>query len=402
MFKLKIIKKELDYDKASERLDDLMNMDELSEDKREEMELIAHLIEEYEEKVYPIELPSPIVAIKFRMEQMKLKQIDLVPYIGSKSVVSNILKGKRPLTLKMIRALNKGLKIPLESLVREDALQYADQPLELEWDKFPVKAMYDIDKRVFFRDDKATYNQIKENAEFYLRELLAPYTDIALGNTFCRQNSRMSNRVNNYALAAWIAGCRHIADETALRVVFNKDNEQNMIKQLRTLSMFDTGPKLAREYLRKEGIHLVILPNLPRTYLDGAVFRAKDGNPVVALTLRYDRIDHFWFTLFHELGHIFRHLGDSDQECYLDELDFSSEDQKEKIADQFASENLVNDAELEKTALFTEYSTDKVIKFAREHNIHPAIVAGRIRYKNNNYRILWGLIGKGKVRCLFD
>lgn len=402
MFKFKIIKSESDYDLASERLDELMDKDELALDDREEMELIAHLIEEYEEKAYPVELPSPIEAIKFRMEQMNLKQNDLVPYIGSKGVVSNILNGKRPLTLKMIRALHKGLQIPVEALVKEEELEYIDQSLEIEWDKFPIKAMYNIAKNVFFRNVEASCKQIKENAEFYLRELLTPYSDVAMNNTFCRQNARMSDRVNNYALAAWIVGCRRIADETTLDRKFDKNNEQTIIQQLKALTIFDEGPKLAEKYLQKEGIHLVILPNLPRTYLDGAVFRAKDENPVIALTLRYDRIDYFWFTLFHELGHVFRHLGESDAECYLDELDLSTSDLKEEAADQFASENLIRDEVIEEASLFEEYSKEKVTEFAREHNIHPAIVAGRIRYKNNNYRILWGLVGKGEVRRLFN
>ncbi|MCF7911539.1 MAG: ImmA/IrrE family metallo-endopeptidase [Candidatus Cloacimonetes bacterium] len=402
MFKLKIIKSESDYDLASERLDELMDKDELALNNREEMELIAHLIEEYEEKAYPVELPSPIEAIKFRMEQMNLKQNDLVPYIGSKGVVSNILNGKRPLTLKMIRALHKGLQIPLEALVKEEELEYVDQPLEIDWDKFPIKEMYNTAKNVFFRNFEASCNQIKENAEYYLRELLTPYSNVAMGNTFCRQNARMSDRVDNYALAAWIAGCRLIADETTLDRKFDKNNEQTIIQQLKALTIFDEGPKLAGKYLQKEGIHLVILPNLPKTYLDGAVFRAKDDNPVIALTLRYDRIDHFWFTLFHELGHVFRHLGESEAECYLDELEISPNDQEERDADLFASENLIRDEDMDEAALFDEYSKVKVIEFAREHNIHPSIVAGRIRYKNNNYRILWSLVGKGEVRKLFN
>jgi HTH-type transcriptional regulator / antitoxin HigA len=402
MFKFKIIEDESDYDIASERLDELMDMDELSHDDREEMELIAHLIEEYEEKAYPTELPSAVAAIKFRMEQMNMIQNDLIPYIGSKGVVSNILNGKRPLTLKMIRALHKGLQIPVEALVKEEEFDYINQPLGIEWDKFPIKAMYKTAKNVFFRNVEASYNQIKDNAEFYLRELLMPYIDVAIGKTFCRQNARMSDRVNNYSLAAWIAGCRKIADETTLSRKFDKNNEQTIIRQLRALTIFDEGPKLAKEYLQKEGMHLVILPNLPHTYLDGAVFRAKDENPVIALTLRYDRIDNFWITLFHELGHVFRHLGESDGECYLDELDISANDLEEEIADQFASESLIKDEYLEAASLFEEFSKQKVTEFARKHNIHPAIVAGRIRYINNNYRILWSLVGKGEVRRLFN
>ncbi len=78
------------------------------------------LVEAYEEKHYPIALPNPISAIKFRMEQQGLKQSDLIPYIGSKSKVSEVLSGKRALSKQMIRALHEGLNIPLEVLIQEE------------------------------------------------------------------------------------------------------------------------------------------------------------------------------------------------------------------------------------------------------------------------------------------
>ena len=81
------------------------------------MELLSLLVEKYEQEHYPIEAPNPIEAIKFRMEQMNLKQIDVAPLFGGKTRVSEVLNGKRPLTLKMITLLNRYLGIPLESLI---------------------------------------------------------------------------------------------------------------------------------------------------------------------------------------------------------------------------------------------------------------------------------------------
>ncbi|MDP8209739.1 MAG: ImmA/IrrE family metallo-endopeptidase [Candidatus Stygibacter australis] len=403
MFKLKLIKDQNDYQNACLHLDGLLDRDTLTLDKREEMELVAHLIEEYEEKAFPIDNPSPIAAIKFRMEQMNLNQMDLVPYIGNKSVVSNILTGKRPLTLKMIRSLNKGLKIPLEVLAQEESINYINQPLDINWEKFPIKAMFEKAREVFFPDVNASYQQIKNNVEHYLRDLIEPFTELASGKPLCRQNLRMSDRSNNYALAAWVAGCRRIADEEILNSNYKPENKSKIINQLKALTKFDSGPKLALELLQKEGIHVIILSHLPRTYLDGAVFPAKDGNPVIALTLRYDRIDNFWFTLFHELGHVFLHLNsDDDKACYLDDLEMIADIEEEKSADLFASENLIQDEYLEKASLLTNYSTEKVIDFANKYDIHPSIVAGRIRYINKNYKILWKLVGSGKVRYLFE
>ena len=85
--------------------------------KGDQLELVMLLVEDYEKKHFPIDPPNPIDAIKFRMDQAGLKQSDLTPYIGSRGRVSEILNGKRDLTLPMIRKLHVGLGIPLESLV---------------------------------------------------------------------------------------------------------------------------------------------------------------------------------------------------------------------------------------------------------------------------------------------
>jgi len=83
----------------------------------EEIELLSLLVEKYEQENFKMKAPDPIEAIKFRMEQMNLKQIDVAPLFGGKTRVSEVLNGKRPLSLKMITLLNRYLGIPLESLV---------------------------------------------------------------------------------------------------------------------------------------------------------------------------------------------------------------------------------------------------------------------------------------------
>jgi len=94
----------------------------------DELELLALIVETYEKKRFPIAPPDPVEAIRFRMEQAGLRQKDLVPYLGSKSRVSEVLSGKRPLTLAMIRALHEGLGIPAEVLLRHtpDARSHDD------------------------------------------------------------------------------------------------------------------------------------------------------------------------------------------------------------------------------------------------------------------------------------
>ena len=114
--KPKVIKTEDDYDVALSRIEELMDLEPNSEVVAE-MELLATLVEVYEAKVYPMPDVDPIDAIRFRMEQQELKQKDLIPFIGSKSKVSEVLAGKRSLSISMIRKLHDGLGLSLEVLL---------------------------------------------------------------------------------------------------------------------------------------------------------------------------------------------------------------------------------------------------------------------------------------------
>lgn len=119
--KTRILKTEQEYNEACERIYSLMqgfvDAIEPNSPEGEEIELLSLLVEKYEHENHPMNAPTPIEAIKFRMEQMNLKQTDIAPLFGGKTRVSEVLNGKRPLTLRMITLLNRYLGIPLESLV---------------------------------------------------------------------------------------------------------------------------------------------------------------------------------------------------------------------------------------------------------------------------------------------
>ena len=112
------IRTEADYEKALERLETIFDA-KIGTPEGDEAEVLSILIEKYEEQHYPIDMPDPIEAIKFRMDQMGMKQKDLAEVIGLKSRVSEILNRKRKLTLDMIRKLSTTLHIPTEVLVQD-------------------------------------------------------------------------------------------------------------------------------------------------------------------------------------------------------------------------------------------------------------------------------------------
>ena len=112
------IKTEQDYDAAMERIDTLWGAP-IGSSEGDELEVWATLVEAYEAQHFPIDPPDPVEAIKFRMEQQGLSDVDLVPFLGQRSRVTEILQKKRRLSIAMIRKLHKGLSIPLESLIGE-------------------------------------------------------------------------------------------------------------------------------------------------------------------------------------------------------------------------------------------------------------------------------------------
>jgi len=114
--KPKVIKTESDCAAVLARIEELMDA-ERNTPRGDELELLSLLVHDYEERVFPISKPDPVEAIRFRMEQQGLKPTDLVPFLGSRSRVSEVLSGRRNLTLKMIRALVRGWGIPADILL---------------------------------------------------------------------------------------------------------------------------------------------------------------------------------------------------------------------------------------------------------------------------------------------
>ena len=120
--KMKLIKSEEEYQAALKRLDEIFDA-KAGTPEGDEAEVLALLVDEYEKEHYPIDLPDPIEAIKIRMEEMQLKQVDLAKDIGGKSRVSEILHKKRRLTVDMIRKLAKRLNLSPDVLIGDYQLK---------------------------------------------------------------------------------------------------------------------------------------------------------------------------------------------------------------------------------------------------------------------------------------
>ena len=220
------------------------------------------------------------------------------------------------------------------------------------------------------------------------------------------RSARYNSKMDPFALMAWCLRVLALARENPLKTKYVKGLiKQRTIQEIARLSYFENGPLLAREYLQKQGIHLVVVPHLPKTYLDGAAMLMPDGTPVIGLTLRYDRIDNFWFCLLHELAHVAKHLNASDR-VIIDDLDLSGndvagEDKIESEADEMASDGLIPKKIWQQRPIEGKATAAKVYALAEQLKIHPAIIAGRIRRERNNYKLLARHVGSKQVRKHF-
>ena len=169
---------------------------------------------------------------------------------------------------------------------------------------------------------------------------------------------------------------------------------------------FASGPHNAREMLNRWGIYLIVVPHLPHTHLNGASFLSPQGRPIIGLTLRHDRLDNFWFTLLHELGHILLHIQDQ-QQVFFDDTEHlmtTADTVEEQEANAFARDTLLPaQAWTRHAAALTAGEHEQlVLELAEEIQISPAIVAGRIRYETGDYRRCGSLVGHHRVREQFS
>ena len=390
----RVIHNDTDHRKALAELNRLLVLDpEDGTPEADELDLLALVVETYEKERFPIAPPDPVDAIRFRMDQAGLSQRDLVPYLGSKSKVSEVLSGKRPLTLSMIRALHEGLGIPADVLLRRfpdaEPDTEADSP---DWNRMPVKEMA---KRGWLN---ATPEQLKRHAGDVARQWFASVGQPQPAALFrTSRHTRSAREMDRYALTTWTARVLQLAaaqrPSTKVKPV---SIDVQFMAEVAHLSVLDNGPAAARDYLIKHDVALVVEPHFPRTYLDGA---AIFGNgPVVGLTLRYDRLDNFWFTLLHELAHLALHA-DAGADAYYDDLEASSEpDSRESEADALAADALVPRAAWRAWANEVPHSIADVGVFAQSVRVNPAVVAGRLRHESGDFRAFSRMLGGGQVR----
>jgi HTH-type transcriptional regulator/antitoxin HigA len=305
--------------------------------------------------------------------------------------------------MPIARALHEHLGIPAEVLLQEPGAA-ADQPEDdIQWCRFPLREMA---KRKWI----PCVPDLAQRAEHLVRDLIdrAGGWQVARAALYGKNDHLRTNaKTDPYALHAWCWQVLATANDNPPKAAYEPGTVTlEFLRQIAPLSWSEDGPHVAQEFLAQHGIPLVIERHLPRTYLDGAALQLGDGTPVVALTLRYDRIDSFWFCLLHELAHVGRHLGQDAGTAFVDDLTLRKpaaemEDAREAEADEWAAEALIPSAEWEASPVRNHPTPMGVMGLAHHLQVHPATVAGRVRFERQDYRLLSQFVGTGQVRRQF-
>ncbi|WP_298926082.1 helix-turn-helix domain-containing protein [uncultured Ramlibacter sp.] len=404
--KVRVLRNHDDYEAAMQRMSALMDLKRPSgSDAQEEFDLLRLVIADFEAKHTTEPSVTPVQAIEFRMQQQKLTRKDLEQYIGSQSKVSEVMTGKRPLSIQMIRRLHNALGIPARALIAEAAdleQTEVDMDIEQEIDRFPLKEMHErgLVPKLDVSAKKAREAAAAAVKEFLHGLFLGGKQPALLRAPLFQSGART---MDDHALLVWRASALLLAREFAPKGTYKPGViTDSWLRKLAKQSRHIDGPTQARHYLSLHGIALVVVPRFKKTYLDGAAMM-HGKCPIVALTLRHDRLDNFWFALLHEVVHIQKHVA---QHAFIaDNLDDKTRGGQaiEDEADAGAQEALIPADMWQCAAVRETYSAEDAIALAKQAEIHPCIVAGRVRHETGNWRLLSSLItAAGSVQPYFQ
>jgi HTH-type transcriptional regulator/antitoxin HigA len=197
----------------------------------------------------------------------------------------------------------------------------------------------------------------------------------------------------------WLSRCRTTAQSfSVLNGIQQFDGiSLETMASLAKLSALPSNLRLLQEQLCNLGIVLIYERAIAGMKLDGAAFRLGNGTPVIALSLRYPRLDYFWFTLMHELAHVgfhYEHLSSP----IVDDIEGAEENEIEVEANRIAANALISRSDWRSCNALYVQKDEEVISFAKRVGVHPAIVAGRIKKELNRHTLFSRIINEIDVR----
>ena len=331
------------------------------------------------------------------LEEVGMTQSELANRLGRPlQMVNEIIKGKKSITSTTALELEDVLGIPshiwlgLENqyqivLAKQKELELMQEETKLV-SKFPYA---DLVKNGFVKATRKAIEKVDELKRFFEVAKLAQIPQVRAYQPAFRVSS--AGNISHEAIASWLQAGRIEAKKIQTEKFDKKRLKEQLetLKNLMNLADINESLKELQKILNSCGIALVLLPHFKNTKVNGATFWLDNDKAVILMSLRGGFSDVFWFSFFHEIGHILLH---PKREVFLE--DGYSDDKlkkQENEADNFARELLIKDETFNAFISGKIFNKTSVLVFAKEQNIKPSIVVGRLMYEKivafNNYEL---------------
>jgi HTH-type transcriptional regulator/antitoxin HigA len=345
----------------------------------------------------PFKIVGPGDVIKDEMEYYGWSQKDLAEILDiSEKHLSQILTNNAPITVNMARLLSSTFQQSPEFWINLDAEYRKSSESTNQFDETALRAeifrhmpVRDLQKKGWLPKKKEElFEAVKK---FWEKEdLNFEFLEDRVSACF-RKSEAFSTKFNDCYAQNWLRKVEIEAKKLKNVPAYSKEKLEKLASEIASYSIIENGIQNFISKLKKTGVIFLIVPNLEKTYTDGAAYWV-NKNPVIALTGRYKRNDNFWFTLAHEIGHVLLHSDQIKNPVFIDSLDNTDlldKPLEEKAANDFAGEILKYEEIRHFFKGIARISGLRVEECARELKVHPGIIVGFLQHeKMLSYRNL--------------
>ena len=330
-------------------------------------------------------LASPGEEIRKLLQDRRWTQDDLARILKRPlPTINQIIQGKRAITPDMAIVLAAAFDTTPEKWVSMEAayrlsLAKADPgPVQKSAKLYTFAPIKDMERRGWIPYTKSIEEQERLLCQFFEINSLEeePQINVATRKPSILQNLTTSQR-------AWCCRAKQLAKAIHISS-FQKSNLDKAGLRLRELAAFPEEARHVSKILADFGIRFLVIEPLPDSKIDGATIWLDENSPVIVVSLRYDRIDAFWFTLLHEFYHVTHEDASIDDDlCGEGQMPSITKVEVERRADMEASDKLVPTEKLNSfiTRVSPLYSKTRIIQFAHTIQIHPGIIVGQLQYR---------------------
>ena len=331
--------------------------------------------------------PGQTLAYKLEEMEMSIKEFAIRASKPEKTIIA-VIKGDSSITPDMAVAFENITKIPAHFwLIRQRNYDeaIARQKMEakliqsIEWaNMFPIAQMV---KYGWIADVKDKQEKVKTLLQFF-----AISSSDAWHNYYMSQQLKVAFRISlsstkePYAVSAWLRQGEIQAESISLTVEFSDKLLKGKLSEMKLLmaNKPDNWHVILQNICAECGIKLVYTQSLPKAPINGATRWISGKYPLIQMSGRYKRYDVFWFSFFHEIGHILLH---GKKDIFLENIEYDDKEiSKEKEADEFASKIVLSNEEEQEIIKSGDYSPSNIKLFAQKFGTHHSIIIGRLQY----------------------